>query len=71
MWAILLGIANCSFPLVLTLIGLRSRTGEGVARLSAFAQGVGYLISVPGPILVGVLYQREHGWYEPWPCWRC
>ncbi|MFC5907352.1 CynX/NimT family MFS transporter [Streptacidiphilus monticola] len=64
-WAILLGIANCSFPLVLTLIGLRSRTGEGVARLSAFAQGVGYLISVPGPILVGVLYQREHGWYEP------
>lgn len=65
LWAVLLGLANCAFPTVLTLIGLRSRTGEGVARLSAFAQGVGYLIAVPGPVLVGVLYQHEHGWYAP------
>jgi CP family cyanate transporter-like MFS transporter len=64
-WALLLGVANCAFPLVLTMIGLRSRTSEGVAALSAFVQGVGYLISVPGPVLIGVLYQREHGWYGP------
>ncbi|MEY9968967.1 CP family cyanate transporter-like MFS transporter [Streptacidiphilus sp. MAP12-16] len=64
-WAILAGFANCAFPLTLTMIGLRSRSSEGVARLSAFTQGVGYLISVPGPILIGVLYQREHGWYGP------
>ena len=64
-WAVLAGLANCAFPLTLTMIGLRSRTGEGVTRLSAFTQGVGYLISVPGPILIGVLYQREHGWYGP------
>ena len=64
-WALLAGIANCAFPLTLTMIGLRSRTGEGVTRLSSFTQGVGYLISVPGPILIGVLYQREHGWYGP------
>ncbi|MEY9876195.1 CP family cyanate transporter-like MFS transporter [Streptacidiphilus sp. MAP12-33] len=64
-WALLLGVANCAFPLVLTMIGLRSRTSEGVARLSAFVQGVGYLISVPGPVLIGVLYQREHGWGAP------
>ncbi|WP_042413585.1 CynX/NimT family MFS transporter [Streptacidiphilus anmyonensis] len=63
LWALLLGIANCAFPLVLTMIGLRSRTSEGVAKLSAFVQGVGYLISVPGPVLIGVLYQREHGWH--------
>ncbi|MEY9848075.1 CP family cyanate transporter-like MFS transporter [Streptacidiphilus sp. BW17] len=63
-WALLLGIANCAFPLVLTMIGLRSRTSEGVARLSAFVQGVGYLISVPGPVVIGVLYQREHGWHQ-------
>ncbi|MFC1443716.1 MFS transporter [Streptacidiphilus sp. N1-10] len=64
-WALLAGLANCAFPLTLTMIGLRSRTGEGVTRLSSFTQGVGYLISVPGPILIGVLYQREHGWYGP------
>ncbi|MER6095757.1 MFS transporter [Streptomyces sp. NPDC001728] len=64
-WAVLLGISNCSFPLALTMIGLRSRTGAGVVRLSAFAQSVGYLISIPGPLLVGVLYQHSGGWGLP------
>ena len=57
--------SGCAFPLALTMIGLRSRSAEGVARLSAFCQGFGYLVSVPGPVLIGVLYQREHGWYAP------
>ncbi|MFE7603489.1 CynX/NimT family MFS transporter [Streptomyces sp. NPDC057494] len=64
-WAVLLGISNCSFPLALTMIGMRSRTGAGVVRLSAFAQSVGYLISIPGPLLVGVLYQHSGGWGLP------
>ncbi|MFE0705035.1 CynX/NimT family MFS transporter [Streptomyces sp. NPDC058872] len=64
-WAVLLGISNCAFPLALTLIGLRSRTGSGVVRLSAFAQSIGYLISIPGPLLVGVLYQHSGGWGLP------
>ncbi|GAA3909368.1 CynX/NimT family MFS transporter [Streptomyces gulbargensis] len=65
LWALLLGVSNCSFPLALTMIGLRSRTGAGVVRLSAFAQSVGYLISIPGPLLVGVLYQHSGGWGLP------
>ncbi|MGW2178796.1 CynX/NimT family MFS transporter [Streptomyces sp. NPDC001732] len=64
-WALLLGISNCSFPLALTMIGMRSRTGAGVVRLSAFAQSVGYLISIPGPLLIGVLYQHTGGWEVP------
>ncbi|MFF9198137.1 CynX/NimT family MFS transporter [Streptomyces sp. NPDC014779] len=64
-WAVLLGISNCSFPLALTMIGMRSRTGAGVVKLSAFAQSVGYLISIPGPLLVGVLYQHSGGWGLP------
>ena len=28
-WALLLGIANCAFPLALTMIGMRARTGAG------------------------------------------
>uniref|UniRef100_UPI00355808B3 CynX/NimT family MFS transporter n=1 Tax=Streptomyces corallincola TaxID=2851888 RepID=UPI00355808B3 len=64
-WAVLLGVANCSFPLALTMIGMRARTGPGVVRLSAFAQSTGYLISIPGPLLVGVLYQHSGGWGAP------
>ncbi|MEU6607954.1 CynX/NimT family MFS transporter [Streptomyces shenzhenensis] len=64
-WALLLGIANCAFPLALTMVGMRARTGTGVAQLSAFAQSTGYLISIPGPLLVGVLYQHSGGWGLP------
>ncbi|WP_055478046.1 hypothetical protein [Sphaerimonospora mesophila] len=34
-------------------------------RLSAFAQSVGYVLSIPGPVLVGVLYQYTGGWQWP------
>ncbi|WP_407700456.1 CynX/NimT family MFS transporter [Streptomyces beihaiensis] len=64
-WALLLGVSNCAFPLALTMVGMRARTGAGVAKLSAFAQSVGYLISIPGPLLVGVLYQSTDGWTVP------
>ena len=64
-WAVLLGVANCSFPLALTMVGMRARSGAGVAQLSAFAQSTGYLISIPGPLLVGVLYQHSGGWGLP------
>ena len=65
LWAVLLGIVNCAFPLVLTMIGLRGRTPASVVRLSAFAQGVGYLIAIPWPILVGLLHDRSGGWRIP------
>ncbi|MEV5611437.1 CynX/NimT family MFS transporter [Streptomyces sp. NPDC052225] len=64
-WAILLGVSNCAFPLALTMVGMRARTGAGVVKLSAFAQSTGYLISIPGPLLVGVLYQHTGGWGVP------
>ncbi|MFF4451934.1 CynX/NimT family MFS transporter [Streptomyces goshikiensis] len=64
-WALLLGISNCAFPLVITMIGLRTRSSAGVVRLSAFAQSTGYLISIPGPLLIGTLYQHSGGWDLP------
>ncbi|MFD7304288.1 MULTISPECIES: CynX/NimT family MFS transporter [Streptomyces] len=64
-WALLLGVSNCAFPLALTMVGMRARSGPGVAQLSAFAQSTGYLISIPGPLLVGVLYQHSGGWGQP------
>ncbi|MEU9129779.1 MFS transporter [Kitasatospora sp. NPDC048540] len=65
LWACLVGLSMCAFPLALTMIGLRARTPGGVGQLSAFAQSVGYLISIPGPILIGSLYQWTGGWYLP------
>ncbi|MCB5168092.1 MFS transporter [Streptomyces bambusae] len=64
-WAVLLGVSNCAFPLAITMIGLRARSAAGVVRLSAFAQSTGYLISMPGPLLIGVLYQHSGGWDLP------
>ncbi|MEV4612151.1 MFS transporter [Kitasatospora sp. NPDC049258] len=65
LWACLVGLSMCAFPLALTMIGLRARTPGGVSQLSAFAQSLGYLISIPGPILIGSLYQWTGGWYLP------
>jgi hypothetical protein len=62
---LVLGVVNCAFPLALTMIGLRGSSPAVVARLSAFAQGVGYLIAIPGPILVGLLHDRTGGWRLP------
>ena len=64
-WAVLAGLAGGTFPLALTLIGLRSRTPEATAALSAFAQSTGYLLAGAGPLLVGVLHGATHGW--TWP----
>jgi CP family cyanate transporter-like MFS transporter len=54
LWMIILAVAMASFPMILTLIGLRARTPETTAALSTYVQGWGYLISAVGPLLVGV-----------------
>lgn len=64
-WALLLGVSNCAFPVALTMLGLRSRTSAGVARLSAFAQSTGYLLAVPGPLVIGVWHENTGGWHGP------
>jgi CP family cyanate transporter-like MFS transporter len=65
LWAVIVGIAASVFPLVLTLIGLRARTGEGTAALSAFTQSVGYLVAAVGPLGMGVLYDLTGAWTVP------
>ena len=65
LWAVLVGTGTCTFPFILTLIGLRARTPEGTAVLSGFTQSVGYLVSVVGPFGVGVLHDATGGWTVP------
>ena len=65
LWALLIGVGTGIFPLVLTLIGLRTRTSEGTAALSGFAQSIGYLIAGVGPFMMGALYGATGGWTVP------
>lgn len=64
-WALVVGAATATFPLILTLIGLRARTPEGTAALSAFTQSTGYLLAALGPFLVGTVHDATGGW--TWP----
>ncbi len=64
-WMVLAGIGGGAFPLALTLIGLRARTPESTASLSAFVQGFGYVVSGLGPLLFGALFGLTGSWALP------
>jgi CP family cyanate transporter-like MFS transporter len=65
LWVALLALGQGAFPLVLTMIGMRARTPDGVVALSAFAQSIGYVIAALGPLLMGVLHEVTGGWHLP------
>ncbi|WP_372491207.1 CynX/NimT family MFS transporter [Amycolatopsis tucumanensis] len=65
LWSIFLGIGMAVFSLALTTIALRARTGAETAKLSAMAQGIGYLLAAVGPFLFGLLHDVTHGWSVP------
>ena len=56
LWAAILGVALATFPIILVLIGLRTRTPGGTAALSGFTQSLGYLMAAVGPFGVGILH---------------
>lgn len=65
LWALIIGVGTVTFPLVLTLVGLRARTSTGTAALSGFTQSAGYLMAAVGPFSVGAAYDATGGW--TWP----
>lgn len=62
LWVLVLGVSQGVFPLALAMIGMRTRTAAGTVGLSSFGQSLGYLISIPGPIVVGALYGATGTW---------
>jgi CP family cyanate transporter-like MFS transporter len=64
-WMVLSGLGSGMFPLALTMIGLRARTSETTAALSAFVQAIGYIVAGSGPLLFGVLYGATDSWTMP------
>ena len=64
-WALVLGTALVTFPIVLTLVGLRTRTAGATAALSGWTQSTGYLMAALGPFGVGVLHDATGDWTVP------
>lgn len=63
LWAVLIGLGTgAAFPLALTLVVLRSRDGAQAARLSAAAQGAGYVVCAAGPLGIGLLHAATDSW---------
>jgi len=66
LWSLLIGVGMGVFSMALAVIALRSRDAEDTVRLSAMAQGFGYLIAGLGPFLFGLFHDVSSGWTMPW-----
>lgn len=64
-WVIIAGLGPLLFPACLTMFHLRARTEDGAASLSGFAQTIGYVLGLAGPLVVGLLYQSTGEWKAP------
>ncbi|WP_394279328.1 MFS transporter [Microbacterium sp.] len=65
LWVALLGSTPLLFPIVLTLVGLRTRRHQTTVALSAFTQSVGYAITMLMPLGVGLLHDATDSWTAP------
>ena len=65
LWVLVSASGTGLFPVMLTLINARTRTPAMTAALSGFVQGNGALISVAGPLVVGLLHDWTGGWTAP------
>jgi MFS transporter, CP family, cyanate transporter len=66
LWTMLWGLANgATFPVAMSLVQLRTRTGIQAGRLAAASQFTGYLLAAVGPLSVGLLIEASGSWI---PC---
>lgn len=65
LWAVSLGLSGAAFPMALSLITARTRDPHITARLSGFAQTIGYTLAATGPLLVGFMLAATGGWTIP------
>lgn len=65
LWILLLAVSGYSFPISLLLIGIRTSNVEATASLSGYVQGLGYIVSGIGPLVIGALHSAFGGWQVP------
>ena len=64
-WVVLLGVAPLLFPMILVLLGLRTRDHETAVALSGFVQSIGYAIAACFPFGIGLLHDATGSWTAP------
>jgi len=65
-WALLLGFGQGAGPsLGAYLFVAKSASVDTATRMSSMAQTVGYLIAMPGPLVVSAIYHRTGDWNIP------
>ena len=62
LWVVLLAFGPLTFPLALTLIGLRTANHLSALVLSGYVNKIGYLFSAAGPLVVGFVLQVTDSW---------
>lgn len=65
LWALLLGAGTTIFPVVLLMMGLRTRNSAETTQLSGMSQGFGYLIAAGGPFAAGLVHAALGSWTVP------
>ena len=65
LWVVLYGTTPLLFPMMLMLIGLRTRTHQTAVALSGFVQGIGYGIAALFPFMLGVIHDATDSWTLP------
>jgi len=65
-WVCVLGVGTgATFSVALLLVVVRSANAVTAVRLSAMAQGTGYLIAAMGPLALGLVRAASGGWNIP------
>jgi len=62
LWMITAGLGPATFPMVITMINLRTTTEAGSASLSGMVQGIGYAVAGIGPLVFGLLHEATGSW---------
>ncbi|MDW4574321.1 MFS transporter [Microbacterium sp. M3] len=65
LWVVLVGLAPLLFPMILVLLGLRTRTHEGSVALSGLVQSGGYAIAALFPVGIGLIHDATDSWTVP------
>ena len=66
LWVCILGIGTgATFPVALLLVVVRSPDAATAVRLSAMAQGTGYVIAAIGPLALGLVRSISGSWTIP------
>ncbi|MFG6402310.1 MULTISPECIES: CynX/NimT family MFS transporter [unclassified Microbacterium] len=62
LWVALLGLPPLLFPMLLVLIGLRTRTHDTAVALSGFVQSIGYGFAALAPLAIGLVHEATGEW---------